>query len=380
MIITMSDYLLEQEISTANCGNIVMEQLQAEIDVAGAILEAYTKQLVMLEYTSDEKFYQEADANKPGFFKRIGEGLKKLWDGFWEMLKRWFGNIKRFFTGTTLNQTMSKMEKMSDEDKAYFRLKLTAAQDGLINNLEAIIDKILGTLDDIVNKIPNVDLSKSETVGDIESMLKEAADSVKRYFGNSEGTSGFGSEKTLNYQQAMDLLKKFKDKSYQKQFEDKLADASKKITQAKAAVYQSMDDLFVGTKHVELGVARKLGYDTSNPTKDGLWGVDIADPSNVKDSATGHDATRSAIEGNRSKVINAMRKFVADLSKVLNSSYNAAEEMMTKLIKEATKDVAKNKKTAEDVIASQKRMNLPEADTERVDKASYLSKQAAYNS
>ncbi len=374
MIITMSDYLLEQEISTANCGNIVMEQLQAEIDVAGAILEAYTKQLVMLEYTTDEKFYQEADANKPGFFKRIGEGLKKLWEGFWEMLKRWFGNIKRFFTGTTLNQTMSKMEKMSEEDKAYFRLKLTADQDGLINNLDGIVDTILETLDDIVNKIPNVDLSKSETVGDIENTLKESADSMKRYFGNPEGRSGFGSEKTLNYQQAMDLLKKFKDKSYQKQFEDKLADASKKITQAKAAVSQSMDEITFGTKQVPQYFAK--GYSTTYDAGKG-YVSDVIDTSTVKDSATDHDATRSAIEGNRSKVIKAMRNFVADLSKILNSSYNAAEEMMTKLVKEATKDVAKNKKTAEDVIDASKRANNPEADTDKTDMAYYKAKQAA---
>ena len=45
MVITMSDYLLEQEISTASCDDIVLEQAAAEIEVSSALIDAYCKQM-----------------------------------------------------------------------------------------------------------------------------------------------------------------------------------------------------------------------------------------------------------------------------------------------------------------------------------------------
>ena len=63
--IKLSDYIMEQEVSTASCEDIVLEQLQAEINVNVALAEAYAKQILMMEYAEgySSDLYSEADTS-----------------------------------------------------------------------------------------------------------------------------------------------------------------------------------------------------------------------------------------------------------------------------------------------------------------------------
>ena len=124
MVVTLSDYILEQEVSTASCDDIVLEQLQAQIDVNLALANAYLKEYMMLEYAS---VYTEADENngqteekKSGKFK---EWLKKVWEaikGFFvkigTKIKQFVRWIKTKIGGDAPTRLRKLAEKGSEED------------------------------------------------------------------------------------------------------------------------------------------------------------------------------------------------------------------------------------------------------------------------
>lgn len=115
MVIKMSDYLLEQEISTASCDDILLEQAAAELEVAGALVEAYAKAVVMFEYASE--VYQEGELKEIWGNKDYGF-LKKLW----ESLKAILRAIGRFFGGLW-NKAKGLKEKASTAIKGLKKAK-----------------------------------------------------------------------------------------------------------------------------------------------------------------------------------------------------------------------------------------------------------------
>ena len=124
MVVTLSDYILEQEVSTASCDDIVLEQLQAQIDVNLALANAYLKEYMMLEYAS---VYTEADESngattekKSGKFK---EWIKKVWEaikGFFvkigTKIKQFVRWIKTKIGGDAPTRLRKLAEKGSEED------------------------------------------------------------------------------------------------------------------------------------------------------------------------------------------------------------------------------------------------------------------------
>lgn len=116
MIVTLSDYILEQEVSTAECSDITMEQTLAGIDVASKLWAAYTKQIVMLEYANT---YMEADEQTATETKTGEKWYQKAWTAiknFFKMIGTWFVNryndLKKLFSKnkTALDHVDSKME------------------------------------------------------------------------------------------------------------------------------------------------------------------------------------------------------------------------------------------------------------------------------
>lgn len=127
MVITVSDYLLEQEISTASCSDIVLEQAAAEIEVYGKLFDAYVKQAIMFEYASytesDEESSntdEKSEEKKEGIFKKIGKAVKGFFAGIWEFLKGLWDKIVNFFSKTKVDHMVKKMDEMSDEEKKEF--------------------------------------------------------------------------------------------------------------------------------------------------------------------------------------------------------------------------------------------------------------------
>lgn len=152
MVITMSDYLLEQEISTASCDDITLEQAAAEIEVASSLIDAYLKQVVMLECAYMEKADEDTDEDeddsddgeqKPKFFAKIGSAIKKFFVGIFDFLRGLWGRIVNFFKRIKADGMMKRMAKMSEEEKNNFAYSLGVALDNANSplSLEALVKK-----------------------------------------------------------------------------------------------------------------------------------------------------------------------------------------------------------------------------------------------
>lgn len=89
--IKLSDYIMEQNVSMAECSDIVLEQLQAEIDVNLAIADAYAKQILMMEYASD--YVQEADDSTTNTTEKKDGKFKTFWKTIWKAIKGFFSAI-----------------------------------------------------------------------------------------------------------------------------------------------------------------------------------------------------------------------------------------------------------------------------------------------
>ena len=123
MVIKMSDYLLEQEISTASCNDILLEQAAAEIEVSSALIDAYCKQAVMLEYAYMEETESESEEKsekKPGIFKKMGEAIKKFFSGIFSFLRGLWDKVVGFFRHTKVDHMVKKLDDMTPEEKAEF--------------------------------------------------------------------------------------------------------------------------------------------------------------------------------------------------------------------------------------------------------------------
>lgn len=122
MVITMSDYLLEQEISTASCDDIYFEQVQAEIEVADSLMCAYAKQLMIEEYAYTEaeddssKKSEESSTAKKGFFKSIGAFFKGIFKFIADKLKAFWKWIKSPFIKKTVEKAEEIAESGTEEE------------------------------------------------------------------------------------------------------------------------------------------------------------------------------------------------------------------------------------------------------------------------
>ena len=71
MIIKLSDYIMEQTISTASVDDIEMEQVKAEIEVTSAICEAYFKQLDMMMFMEMDGTETDNTEMRDAVFNRL---------------------------------------------------------------------------------------------------------------------------------------------------------------------------------------------------------------------------------------------------------------------------------------------------------------------
>lgn len=126
MVVTLSDYILEQEVSTASCDDIVCEQLQAEVDVCIALANAYAKEVMMLEYATVYQEEAEETEKKPSkireFFGGIWEKICKIASAIANWFSTKFAAIKAKFDKRRMEKAREKALKIeregSPEEKA----------------------------------------------------------------------------------------------------------------------------------------------------------------------------------------------------------------------------------------------------------------------
>lgn len=236
--IKLSDYIMEQEVSTASCDDILMEQAFAEMDVASKLFSAYHKQLLMTEmavgYAMESDASTTSSETKEKWYKKAWSAIVTFFKGVGKWFATQFGKIRDLFrknktvidkaasamNDETLaaavteefNKTITEVKGTSDLtpgcviyiinegllfkagdngqtiDKIldWFENFVEIIKDGDVNKLNAWVDRINGTsaYDDMTNfvehfeKIINTSKERgSKTVS--QDDLKKFADSIR---------------------------------------------------------------------------------------------------------------------------------------------------------------------------------------------------------
>lgn len=210
MIVTLSDYILEQEVSAASCDDITMEQGLAEMQVYAALANAYAKQFLMLEYASeytmeadDETATQTDTANGSG---QSESKWKKFWRTIWEGIKHaieWLGQkfrdfgawIKSKFSKKAIEKAEEIAESGSDEEVAAIVDEIVSdynAAEGAQNTGETISggEVSLGVKLSALDILTAYEVDEiSGIIEDIGSLANELASSLKSIYTSNKNKS-----------------------------------------------------------------------------------------------------------------------------------------------------------------------------------------------
>jgi len=113
--IKLSDYIMEQEVSTASCDDILMEQAFAEMDVASKLFSAYHKQLLMTEmavgYAMESDASTTSSETKEKWYKRAWSAIVSFFKGVGKWFATQFGKIRDLFrkNKTVIDKAASAM-------------------------------------------------------------------------------------------------------------------------------------------------------------------------------------------------------------------------------------------------------------------------------
>lgn len=343
MVVTLSDYILEQEVSVSAHEDIVMEQLQAEIDVATRLIDAYSKQAIMLEYAAC--YYQEETetAAKPNIFKRIGAALKKAWDAFIGLLKRLFGKVAKFVTGGTAKQVAKKLEDLTDEEKRVFKVELPRDFEDMTAIFATYTDYANEFLDQMIDAA-HIELTDDAAVSKAVKKIGELSDEYFRQVKKIGDSGMFGRPtaegeetptKTLNYDEALAAVKSFAEGAAAKGLREKLAEFEQKMGEGKKAI----------------GAFPNVGMPE-------LITGDTAETAHARDEEQAKRINKA--QSNYTKISNEISKFLGKFSKMAITLEKDLEDSMTKLIKAASSDAKKRAAENADIVARAK-ATAPEA-------------------
>lgn len=155
----LSDYILEQDISSASIADIHFEQCFAEMNVFATALDCCMKQETILEYASgdiedftifQEGMFMEADKSdkekaKDSVKEKKEFFLKRWAKAFWELLKKVGRSIADWFTKVDYSSLKKKVES-SDTQSYYFDYPP-------LNEYAKNIEALIKTYEEFVNLI-----------------------------------------------------------------------------------------------------------------------------------------------------------------------------------------------------------------------------------
>ena len=220
----ISDWILEQDISTASCDDIELAQCFAEMEVLSALMECYAKQELIQEYCSGDirefdvymESGDEADAepegessessddssdkksNKfKGFMSGAGNKAKGAGSKVKETAKKWWGSvielikkvgllIVKLFSGVSYEQIKTKVTNSTAT-----QWDLPVEVDLMRDALHEILKKYTEFSNLLVNKSPDIDSYKSlyESLTLLEENYAKHISPSKEYNGRSGNLS-----------------------------------------------------------------------------------------------------------------------------------------------------------------------------------------------
>lgn len=154
---TMSDFIMEQEISTSAVDNDVeiMESFM-KLNAIGAVAECYCEHAAIATFSEEAglNVFTESDEN---LFKRAGSAIKEFFEKIWEWLKAMVKTFINLFTKSKIDRVIAKLEARPDKNA-----KLEV--DGRVQDPQIAIDDI-----DRFGEF----IAKANEGGDIKSELEE---------------------------------------------------------------------------------------------------------------------------------------------------------------------------------------------------------------
>lgn len=120
----MSDYILEQDISSASVMDIEIQQAYAEMAVASALMDCYLKQATIMEYASCDAsefgVFVESDDSTSKESKGFINTIKNAWNKFINWIKSTFKALVMAISKKSPEKTLYYLEKCPDD--ATFKL------------------------------------------------------------------------------------------------------------------------------------------------------------------------------------------------------------------------------------------------------------------
>lgn len=335
--IKLSDYIMEQEVSTASCDDILMEQTFAEIDVASKVCAAYCKQLMMLEY--DAGLVQEADdTTKTKWYKTAWEAVKKFFTTIGKAIAGFFTGIwNKFFSKDKLSAAMAACRKMQNATPE--ELKKLGLDDINILSIEVKFDAAIKAgnayckvIEKLTNDLDNIDTMKNpstrqEALDFFDTEFTAVAEAFKNAYSKKDDPDG---PKTVNIIAIEACLKRLSEGT-----KKELAD----VTASVKASNESLNKTFDAT------------------TK---WINDLAPDSEASHDARKNGTYRITPKSDRS----AMMSFVEDVRKIVAKFYQPMldnlvsvdkdlDDICTKLLKGINKVSDKKLATAKNELAKE---------------------------
>ena len=145
---TMSDFIMEQEISTSSVDNDVeiMEGFM-KVQAIGAVAECYCEHAAISDFATEAGLtvFSESDDN---IMKKAWNATKEFFTKIWEWLKALVKSVINFFTKSSLDRLIVKLEEM----KSSGDFKDATAMAGIdISKIDA--DGILNLVDEFSDNI-----------------------------------------------------------------------------------------------------------------------------------------------------------------------------------------------------------------------------------
>lgn len=204
----ISDYIMEQEISTASCDDIEIAKCFAEMEVLGSIVECYAKQAMIMEYyegdVSEFGIFQEAtndETNNDSDSEKKRNVFKRMGSAIWNALKKVGEMFLKIFTKADFKQMIKITEKLPDK----IEMEMPARKDSSIH-----ISDMTQKFFDIINaykKFTDLLTEQSNDVNKYKAITEDLKFKNTEY-GQWESSSLIMSHVVISKQ---DLIKVLKD-------------------------------------------------------------------------------------------------------------------------------------------------------------------------
>ena len=195
---TMSDFIMEQEISTSGYGNEigVMEGFM-QLNAIGAVAECYCEHAAIAAFSQEAglNVFTESDEN---LIKRAGNAVKAFFEKIWEWLKAMVKTVINLFTKSKIDRVIAKLKARPDKSA-------TLEVSGRVQDPQVFIEE--------VEKFGEF-IAKANEGGDIKAdiekwtkLVEEGGKLIKENRATFDHGDKWGTQ-TITIQTAIDYLEK----------------------------------------------------------------------------------------------------------------------------------------------------------------------------